>query len=52
MTYEHVSPKTKKITFNCPLKIYELILQGKEDAKYGSITDAILTALRAKFDVE
>ncbi len=42
-------PKTKKVTFNCPINIYKVIETEKLGGNYGSITDAILTALREKF---
>lgn len=42
-------PKTKKVTFNCPIQIYKNIENDKLEGHYGSITDAILTALREKF---
>lgn len=42
-------PKTKKVTFNCPIQIFENIKDLKEAGYYGSYTDAILTALREKF---
>lgn len=41
--------KVKKITFNCPLEIYKRIKEERESGKYNSYTDAVLTALRAKF---
>lgn len=43
------TPKTKKVTFNCPVLIYKQINEDKKEGLYGSITDAILTALRAHF---
>jgi len=42
-------PKVKKITFNCPIQIFKVIEEKKLNGSYGSITDAILTALREHF---
>jgi Arc/MetJ-type ribon-helix-helix transcriptional regulator len=39
--------KIEKITFNCPLEIYVKIENGLKTGKFGSKTDAVLTALRA-----
>lgn len=41
--------QVEKIAFNCPVTIYNKIEQGIKDGKFGSKTDAVLTALRAYF---
>lgn len=49
MSEKKKSSQTKKVTFNCPKQIYNIIETEKLEGLYSSITDAILTALREKF---
>lgn len=46
----NVEKSVEKITFNCPVFIYDKISKGVSDGKFGSKTDAVLTALRAYFN--
>jgi metal-responsive CopG/Arc/MetJ family transcriptional regulator len=43
--------KVEKITFNCPVQIFEKIDRGVKEGQFGSKTDAVLTALRSYFKV-
>ena len=43
------APIIKKITFNCPIELYNTLAIKKREGEYGTITRAILTALREKF---
>jgi len=50
--HEKPEKQVEKITFNCPVKLFKAIDDEIAKGRYGSKTDAILTALRAFFQKE